>query len=85
MKKRTLGDLAEGEYAQVESLCTAGTMRRRMQDIGLIRGTGVSCVLKSPAGDPAAYEIRGALIALRREDARKVLVKGVRKGAAQWD
>ena len=43
-------------------------MRRRLQDIGLISGTRVECVGVSPLGDPAAYLIRGAVIALRRED-----------------
>jgi ferrous iron transport protein A len=52
-------------------------MRRRLQDIGLISGTQVSCVLRAPAGDPTAYAIRGAVIALRREDAAHVLISGV--------
>ena len=43
-------------------------MRRRLQDIGLIEGTVVECVGKSPLGDPCAYVIRGAVIALRSED-----------------
>ena len=49
-------------------------MRRRLQDMGLVEGTEVECVLKSPSGDPTAYGVRGALIALRAEDARQVLV-----------
>ena len=69
-----LSDLREGQRGQVVSLLTRDSMRRRLQDIGLIEGTEVECVLKSPAGDPAAYQIRGALIALRREDSDQVLV-----------
>lgn len=84
MGHHRLSDLAEGECAWVESLCISGTMRRRMQDIGLIEGTKVSCVMKSPAGDPAAYKIRGAVIALRREDARQVMVNKVQKGEKAW-
>lgn len=34
-------------------------MRRRLLDIGLIPGTRVTCTAVSPAGDPAAYLIRG--------------------------
>ena len=44
-------------------------MRRRLQDIGLISGTRVECVGVSPLGDPAAYLIRGAVVALRSRDA----------------
>ena len=72
----TLTALREGERARVAALLTEGGMRRRMQDIGLIEGTEVECVQKSPAGDPVAYRIRGALIALRAEDSARVLVTG---------
>ena len=70
----TLTALREGERARVAALLTEGG--RRMQDIGLIEGTEVECVQKSPAGDPVAYRIRGALIALRAEDSARVLVTG---------
>ena len=62
--------------SKMAALLTEGGMRRRMQDIGLIEGTEVECVQKSPAGDPVAYRIRGALIALRAEDSARVLVTG---------
>lgn len=70
----SLANLKEGERARVSSLLSRGSMRRRLQDIGLIEGTEVECVQKSPAGDPVAYRIRGALIALRSEDSSKILV-----------
>lgn len=54
----------------------AGDVRRRLQDIGLIRGTAVVCLGKSPLGDPTAYRIRGAVMALRRKDAGRVEVEG---------
>ena len=70
----SLMNLKEGERARVSSLLSRGRMRRRLQDIGLIEGTEVECVQKSPAGDPVAYRIRGALIALRSEDSSNILV-----------
>ena len=57
-----------------EELRLNGSIRRRMQDIGLIEGTPVECLQKSPSGDPVAYLIRGAVIALRREDSGRVMV-----------
>ena len=69
-----LPDLPEGMGARVRTLHLSGGMRRRLQDIGLIEGTKVECVQKSPAGDPVAYLIRGAVIALRAEDSAGVLV-----------
>lgn len=66
--ERRLSDLAVGEGARVAQIEAAPTMRRRLMDLGLIPGTQVTCVAKSPAGDPAAYQIRGAVIALRGGD-----------------
>ena len=53
-------------------LNTSGGMRRRLMDLGFSAGEHVECVLKSPPGDPRAYLVRGAVIALRREDAARV-------------
>ncbi len=71
---KQLSTLKEGQSAKVKELLVAGNIRRRLQDIGLIEGTKVACVLRSPAGDPVAYLIRGAVIALRTEDSINVLV-----------
>ena len=69
-----LCDLNLGETAKVSKLCVEGAIRRRVQDIGLIEGTDIKCVLKSPLGDPKAYEIRGAVIAIRKDDAEKIYI-----------
>ena len=72
-----LTSLRQGQSATVSSLLSTGSMRRRLQDIGLIEGTVVECLQKSPAGDPVAYLIRGAVIALREEDSDQILVETV--------
>lgn len=71
----TLVSLAPGEEATVVSLESTGSIRRRLLDIGLIKGTNIECIGKSPAGDPRAYLIRGAVIALRNNDCENILVK----------
>ena len=68
----SLDKLPVGQTARVEELRLNGSIRR--QDIGLIEGTPVECLQKSPSGDPVAYLIRGAVIALRREDSGRVMV-----------
>ena len=70
-----LSDLAPGQRGTVRALGATGAMRRRMLDIGLAPGTEVECLGRSPAGDPCAYLIRGALIALRRADAEGVALE----------
>lgn len=76
--RQTLARLRPGEKAVVRDLQVDGDMRRRLQDIGMVNGTTVECVQRSPLGDPAAYWIRGAVIALRREDASAVQVERLR-------
>ena len=51
-------------------------VRRRLLELGLVAGTRVRCLGRSPLGDPSAYEIRGAVIALRDRDSAGVLVEG---------
>ena len=66
--------LLPGQSAAVRGLAASGPMRRRLQDIGLVNGTVVKCLGASPLGDPSAYLIRGAVIALRDQDAAGVLL-----------
>ena len=70
-----LSALREGESAYVTEVNAGPAMDRRLTDLGLVRGTRVTCVLRSPAGDPCAYLIRGALIARRRADAEGVALE----------
>lgn len=70
-----LSDLAPGQRGTVRALGATGAMRRRMLDIGLASGTEVECLGRSPAGDPSAYLIRGAVIAIRASDGHDVLLR----------
>ncbi|MGI6435813.1 MAG: FeoA family protein [Syntrophomonadaceae bacterium] len=72
-----LNQLALGSFGIVRQLTAQGNTRRRLLDLGLINDTKVEALIKSPFGDPIAYEIRGAVIALRSEEASKILVESV--------
>lgn len=69
-----LCDLRPGERGIVGALHSTGAMRRRLLDIGLIEDTPVECLGRSPGGDPAAFLIRGAVIAIRDQDSRDVVL-----------
>lgn len=71
----SLKDMTIGQKGNVVTLNTKGSMRRRLQDMGLVKGSKVKCVLKSPGGDPIAYQIKGAVIALRNEDAKNIICR----------
>lgn len=75
-----LNDLQPGQRGTVCALKTTGRMRRRLLDLGLVEQTEVECVGRSPSGDPAAFAIRGTVIAIRAVDGAGILL--VRK---QWD
>ena len=71
----SLNELKVGQKAYVAKLNNKGEIRRRLLDIGLIANTPVECVGQSPLGDPCAYLIRGAVIAIRRNDSQNILMK----------
>lgn len=68
----TLNTLKPNERAIIKSVDTDSSMKRRLCDIGLIENTPVECVGVSPLGDPKAYLIRGAVIAIRNDDSSKI-------------
>jgi ferrous iron transport protein A len=68
----TLDQLEIGAVATVTRLTGAGANRRRLMDLGILPGTQLLAELKSPLGDPVAYRVREALIALRRKQAREI-------------
>ncbi|MGH4124489.1 MAG: FeoA family protein [Clostridium sp.] len=70
-----LSTLPLGKKCKVKKLISEGLIRRRMLDLGLIDGTAVESLQKSPSGDSVAYLIRGAVIALRSELASMILVE----------
>ena len=56
----------------IQELKCEGNIRRRLLDMGLVKGTKITPVLVSPSKDPRAFEVRGSIIAIRKEDAQKV-------------
>lgn len=73
-KQIPLNQLPIGKKANVTALTSEGTIRRRMLDLGLIDGTEIEPLYKSPSGNLVAYLIRGAVIALRSDVSERILV-----------
>ncbi len=71
----TLDQLRPGFKARVLALGLDGAMRRRLRDLGLVEGTELLCLGRSPLGDPALYRLRGAAVALRRRDSSRIEVE----------
>ena len=81
---RTLADLAPGGRGGVIGLSAScrGAERRRLLDLGFVPGSVVEARFASPAGDPTAYEVRGALVALRRDQACHIRIGSEERAAA---
>lgn len=79
MNIKTMAELAIGETGIVTE--SAGD---RLRDLGVIEGTKIVCLIKSPLGDPTAYIIRGAVFALRKKDAQNVHIQ-VCPEVEAWD
>ena len=75
MPPYTLHQAPIGASTFVDQLLTPDkAMRRRLLDMGLTQGAKVLCLFESFKKDPRAYLIRGAVVALRREEAEKIAI-----------
>ncbi|MDD6223768.1 MAG: FeoA family protein [bacterium] len=72
---KTLDSLQVGQSAIIVKLENQGSIRRRLLDMGMTPGTMIQCVLVSPFLDPVAYKIRNAVVALRRDDSKQIIVE----------
>lgn len=73
--EKPLSFLKPGQAALVTQVLLTGNTCRRLQDLGVIPGTRIRCDFFAPSGSPGAYSVLGKIIALRRQDAGKVMVR----------
>lgn len=74
-KTVSLCDLSPGEKCSVVSASAKKDLFRRLLDIGFTENTVIECLGRAASGDPTAYLVRGAVIALRQEDSGGILVE----------
>lgn len=72
-----LDEISLHKDVKIVSLAHSDYMNQRLLDLGFVKGAMVSCVQESLCKDPRAYQICGAIIALRNEDAHKIFVEEV--------
>lgn len=68
----TLDQLSSGQAATVRRIAGQGALRRRLMDMGLVRGVTVAHVKAAPMGDPVEYLVRGYHLSLRKSEAALV-------------
>lgn len=76
----TIDDLRIGQSGTIDRVGGEGPLRLRFLDMGLIPGTAVLLQKIAPMGDPIQIQVRGYELTIRREDARKIVL---REGSVQ--
>lgn len=75
MKVENLSQLPLNKNGRIDKIeCDEG-IKRRLLDMGLVKGTNIVPILVSPSGDPRAFLVRGTIIAIRKEDAKHIKIK----------
>ena len=75
MKVENLSLLPLNKNGRIDKIeCDEG-IKRRLLDMGLVKGTNIVPILVSPSGDPRAFLVRGTIIAIRKEDAKYIKIK----------
>lgn len=68
----TLDQLQAGQRATIKRIHGKGALRRRLMDMGMLRGVSVTMVKLAPLGDPIQYKVLGYDLALRKAEAQLV-------------
>lgn len=74
---KDLSLLPINKYGIVKNILGEENTKRRLLDLGLVKGTKVRPVLVSPSNGLRAYEFRSSLIAIRKEDAENITLENI--------
>lgn len=71
----TLDLIPNGETCEVVSIRGKDSIKRRIMDMGVTKGTKIAIVKRAPLGDPIELNVRGYQLLLRAKDAQRIVVK----------
>ncbi|MDP1675983.1 MAG: FeoA family protein [Bacteroidota bacterium] len=78
MNEITLNSLRPGECGVVENIATTdSTLKLRLLELGLLKGTSIELIRYAPLGDPIEIKIRGYRLSIRKEEAESVVISKV--------
>ena len=73
--EKTLKSLKPGENGRIAMIKAKGSIKRRLMDMGVIKGTEVYVEKVAPLGDPIEIKIKGYNLSLRKEDAQNIIME----------
>ncbi len=71
----TLNKLVKGKYGIIIRMNASGEIKRRLLDMGLVKGTRVRVERIAPLGDPIEIKVKGYMLSLRKEEAKSIEVE----------
>ena len=75
MSTKTLNQLKPGERATIAKVGGEGPVRRRILDMGVVKGAEIEVVRVAPLGDPIEFLIKGYNLSLRKSEAQQIQVE----------
>ncbi|MBN1929215.1 MAG: ferrous iron transport protein A [Chlorobiaceae bacterium] len=69
-----LSELKAGDRAEITAVDAEPVVRRRLMDMGLVRGTELEVLRFAPLGDPIEISCKGLLLTMRRNEAEGIMV-----------
>lgn len=72
---KTLRDMGVGQSATVKKLHGEGAVKRRIMDMGITKGVGVTIRKVAPLGDPIEVTVRGYELSIRKADAETIEIE----------
>ena len=73
--KRTLDQLIKGQTGTITRMSGTGEIKRRLLDMGLVKGTSLKVERIAPLGDPIEVKVRGYMLSLRKQEAKNIEVE----------
>jgi Fe2+ transport system protein FeoA len=75
MSVKTLNQLRPGERATIVKVGGERAVRRRILDMGVVKGAEIEAVRAAPLGDPIEFLIKGYNLSLRKSEAQQIQVE----------
>ncbi len=72
---KTLNGLKPGQRARIAMIKAKGPIRRRLMDMGIVRGSDVYIEKVAPLGDPIELKVKGYSLSIRKEDAQTIIIE----------
>ena len=75
MSPKMLSELKPGRKGRIVKILGAGTVQRRILDMGIVKGAEIAVERVAPFGDPLEVKIKGYHLSLRKNEAAEIFVE----------